>query len=239
MKRIATAAAAAAMTIALTVFSGAAFAGDHNGDGGGDKSGKAAQQQSQPDGKSGGGGDQSKPSKSEGKPESASNQQPQDQQKPQDQGKPQDQQKQQEPADKVYICHATGSASNPYVLIHVSSHALPAHTKHQDGRDIVLGSSPGPCPGASTSGVKGAEHTDTQAQMVSFCDMETVTTGKFETKSADKVVKHELDGKPEEARDIVPTFSYNGQTYSQLWDANGQAIYAAHCNQARRPPRRR
>ena len=102
------------------------------------------------------------------------------------------------------------------MLIHVSSHALPAHTKHQDGRDIVLGSSPGPCPGASTSGVKGAEHTDTSGADGSVPDMETVTTGKFETKSADKVVKHELDGKPEEARDIVPTWAYNGrQTYSQ------------------------
>jgi type IV secretory pathway VirB10-like protein len=50
------------------------------------------------------------------------------------------------PAPKVYICHATGSASNPYVLIHVSSNALPAHTGHQGGRDIVLGSSPGACP---------------------------------------------------------------------------------------------
>ncbi len=49
---------------------------------------------------------------------------------------------------KVYICHATGSATNPYVLIHVSVNALPAHTGHQDGRDIVLGDNAGPCPAA-------------------------------------------------------------------------------------------
>jgi len=47
---------------------------------------------------------------------------------------------------KVYICHSTGSSSNPYVLIHVSVNALPAHTRHHDGKDIVLGSSPGSCP---------------------------------------------------------------------------------------------
>src|SRR5205085_6881517 len=47
---------------------------------------------------------------------------------------------------KVYICHATGSASNPFVLIHVSTNALPAHRSHQNGRDIVLGSKPGSCP---------------------------------------------------------------------------------------------
>ena len=64
------------------------------------------------------------------------------------------------PAAKVYICHATGSASNPYVLIHVSSHALPAHAGHQSGHDIVLGSSPGACPQpATTASVKAAEHT--------------------------------------------------------------------------------
>jgi hypothetical protein len=55
----------------------------------------------------------------------------------------------QKPQGKVYICHATGSATNPYVLIHVSVNALPAHTRHQDGRDIVLGDQPGPCPTAA------------------------------------------------------------------------------------------
>ncbi|HVH51758.1 MAG TPA: hypothetical protein VM690_06405 [Gaiellaceae bacterium] len=76
--------------------------------------------------------------------------------------KPESAPKQSEPAAKVYICHATGSASNPYVLIHVSSHALPAHTGHQDGHDIVLGSSPGACPQpATTQSVKAAEQTQT------------------------------------------------------------------------------
>src|SRR5438552_14935275 len=69
----------------------------------------------------------------------------------QKEAKPESASKPSEPEAKVYICHATGSASNPYVLIHVSSHALKAHTSHQDGRDIVLGASPGPCPGAPTS----------------------------------------------------------------------------------------
>jgi hypothetical protein len=65
------------------------------------------------------------------------------------------------PAPKVYICHATGSASNPYVLIHVSSNALPTH---QNGRDIVLGSSPGACPHPSPvpqeSAVSAATHVE-------------------------------------------------------------------------------
>ncbi|HSX22042.1 MAG TPA: hypothetical protein VLE97_04615, partial [Gaiellaceae bacterium] len=181
MKRIGAAAAMAAMTIVVAALCGVALADDSHGPKP-DKPApppKAAKH------------DESKPAKP-AKSESAS--------------KP-DEQKASEPEAKVYICHATGSAKNPYVLINVSSHALKAHTSHQDGRDIVLGASPGACPGASaTSDVKAAEESK---QLVSFCDMETATTGKFETKDAKEVVKHELDGKPEEARDIVPTFSYN------------------------------
>ena len=52
---------------------------------------------------------------------------------------------------KVYICHATGSATNPYVLIHVSVNAESAHMRHQGGRDIVLGASPGVCPTAHSA----------------------------------------------------------------------------------------
>jgi hypothetical protein len=49
--------------------------------------------------------------------------------------------------EKVTICHATGSETNPYVLITVDAHALKAHTSHQDGRDIV--NPTGPCPGVT------------------------------------------------------------------------------------------
>ena len=40
---------------------------------------------------------------------------------------------------KVSICHATGSVSNPYVLITVSPQAEQAHAKHQDSRDVTPG----------------------------------------------------------------------------------------------------
>jgi len=38
---------------------------------------------------------------------------------------------------KTTICHATGSETNPYVLITIDNHALKAHSKHQDDQDII------------------------------------------------------------------------------------------------------
>ena len=35
------------------------------------------------------------------------------------------------------ICHATGSETNPYVQITVSNNALPAHSRHHGGRDLI------------------------------------------------------------------------------------------------------
>ena len=40
-------------------------------------------------------------------------------------------------AGKTTICHATGSTKNPYVTITISNNAIPAHRRHQDGRDII------------------------------------------------------------------------------------------------------
>jgi hypothetical protein len=39
--------------------------------------------------------------------------------------------------DKVTICHATHSDTNPYVEITISVNALAAHRSHQDGEDII------------------------------------------------------------------------------------------------------
>ena len=66
--------------------------------------------------------------------------------------------------------------------------------------------------------------------------MNSATTGDLETKNASDVAKHEFDGNPEENRDIVPPFTYNGQSYSENWDANGQAIFNAGCKGSTPPP---
>jgi hypothetical protein len=75
-----------------------------------------------------------------------------------------------------------------------------------------------------------------EEQTVTFCDMDSATTGKLETKSVDQMLNHELNGTPEEVRDIIPPFTVNGKTYSQGWDSNGQAIFNAGCNLPQTPP---
>jgi hypothetical protein len=51
-----------------------------------------------------------------------------------------------QPAQKVPICHATGSATNPYVAITVSENAVAAHRSHQDRQDVI----PAPPTGCAT-----------------------------------------------------------------------------------------
>src|SRR4029078_10417721 len=48
---------------------------------------------------------------------------------------------------KTTICHATGSATNPYVTISIPQPAIAAHQRHQDGRDII----PAPAEGCPTA----------------------------------------------------------------------------------------
>lgn len=56
---------------------------------------------------------------------------------------------------KTTICHATGSAKNPYVKITVSNKALKAHRHHHDGRDIIPAPAGGcPKPAAAAKGDK-------------------------------------------------------------------------------------
>lgn len=59
-------------------------------------------------------------------------------------------------AGKTTICHATGSESHPYVRITISDNAVPAHQRHQDGRDIVPAT--GDCPGETARAQTKADH---------------------------------------------------------------------------------
>jgi hypothetical protein len=79
---------------------------------------------------------------------------------------------------KVTICHATGSMSNPYVVITVDVHALKAHASHQDGRDVIPVPSAG-CPAAGTTGTTTTGTTGTTTTGTTTTG--TTTTGTTTT----------------------------------------------------------
>ena len=61
---------------------------------------------------------------------------------------------------KVGICHATGSATNPFVFVEVSNNAVKAHEHHHDGADIIGVAGPRDCP-AGQEAVAGEQATNT------------------------------------------------------------------------------
>ncbi|MES1246231.1 MAG: hypothetical protein ABUS54_00990 [Actinomycetota bacterium] len=109
-------------------------------------------------------------------------------------------------SDKVTICHATGSASHPYLEITVDAHAL--KHGHTTAKGDIIPAPAGGCPAATPPVVP----------TVSFCE-----NGTLMTAPATVVVASKLNG-----TDIVPPFTFNGQTYSANWPA-GEATFDNHC----------
>lgn len=73
------------------------------------------------------------------------------------------------PDDKITICHATGSASNPYVEITISENGLKGHNAQgvHDG-DIVPAPAKG-CPGADDGNHDGDDDHGSEAKKVTIC----------------------------------------------------------------------
>ena len=70
-------------------------------------------------------------------------------------------------ANKVLLCHKTGSAENPYVLINISENGVNhGHSKHAG--DIIPAPADG-CPGTSISNGDGEEDEDTNGNKISIC----------------------------------------------------------------------
>ncbi len=52
--------------------------------------------------------------------------------------------------DKVTICHATGSETNPFVVITISVNGLNGHDDHQNGEDVIPAPESGDCASEAT-----------------------------------------------------------------------------------------
>lgn len=78
-----------------------------------------------------------------------------------------------DPADRVTICHATGSSTNPYVSVTASGNGIySGHIAHQHGNDIIPQFTIASGPHAGTYGPQGD-----QSILANGCQVVTPPTG--------------------------------------------------------------
>ena len=80
--------------------------------------------------------------------------------------------------EKVTICHATGSSTNPYVVITISENAVPAHQRHQGREDIIpatIGCVPPPVPVDVCPNIAGNQATVPAGMVIDPVTLDCVT----------------------------------------------------------------
>lgn len=148
------------------------------------------------------------------------------------------------------ICHATGSATNPYVVISPSvAGVFNGHlgADHQAGEDII--------PPFTFNGEVYSQNWDAEGQAIveadcqlppgaspptglppgqehhTICHATGSATNPYVliSPSIEGVYNGHLGVDHQDGRDIIPPFTYNGTVYSQNWDAEHQAILNLGC----------
>ena len=163
---------------------------------------------------------------------------------------------------RITICHATSSATNPYVRITVAPEAIytQGHDQHQDGRDIIPPFSYVNNQGATITYLGKNWDSESQAILNNGCKQPKPFTGPITPSSKNvKVTLCHREGGPQyvritiawqaalnghdaqHAKDIIPPFEYvEGGATKQFpgknWDATGQAIFEAGCIVPPNPP---
>ncbi len=141
---------------------------------------------------------------------------------------------------KVTICPSTGSAHHPYVMINVDEHAIPAHERHHDGRDIIPAPADG-CPAAADDDDGVAEFDDAAGAHDSLGDRRAVVAravARAEIADA-HAVGDELEGRmpPRQARVGEGDVDVDAAADDQRAGAQGNpttAVGAVHDDQPQR-----
>ena len=132
--------------------------------------------------------------------------------------------------------HKTACAGHEVDVHALKSHASkcgstgPQVEKKQSGEEHKPATAPAPTPApAPVTQSKSAGVSSSARAHVTICHATGSSTNPYVriSPSAAGVFHGHLGH--QDGRDIVPPFVWNGQTYSENWDANGQAIWNAGC----------
>lgn len=161
------------------------------------------------------------------------------------------------PQPKVTICHATASASNPYVVITVAPEAVitKGHDQHQDRRDIIppfdyvksgktltyaglnwdaRGRAIYAAGCATPQSAPQQQILDPPpASKVTICHATASASNPYvEITVAPDAIFRQGHDQHQDRRDIIPPFSYEGGSYPGLnWDSAGREILGNSCQE--------
>jgi hypothetical protein len=156
-------------------------------------------------------------------------------------------------ADKITICHATGSATNPYVEITVSLNALKGHagSDHQNGEDIIPVNSGDVLPGGQNldkmawldagcrapGGPPVTQPPTHENRKITICHATGSATNPFVVITVDlNALNGHAGASHQNGEDIIPPNSGDIVPGGQNWTAEGQAIFNNNCVRAAAPP---
>ncbi|WP_181365232.1 hypothetical protein, partial [Arthrobacter sp. HMWF013] len=154
---------------------------------------------------------------------------------------------------KITICHATGSATNPYVSVTMDVHALDAHVGHQHEEDIIPANDGKVLPGGQNLDKAGIWNAGCSApggpgngngngngndgHKITICHATGSEKNPYVVVTIDlHGLNGHANGNHQLTEDIIPPNSGKVLPGGQNWTDSGKAIYNNGCEGAVVPP---
>lgn len=151
------------------------------------------------------------------------------------------------PPEQITLCHATGSATNPYVPVTIDLHALSGHVGHQHEEDIIPANGGKILPEGQNLGkvdiwnagcaVPGGPPNGNGGHKITICHATGSSTNPFVVITVDL---HALNGHAgsghQNGEDIIPPNNGTIVPAGQNWTAEGQATFNNGCVPTTVPP---
>jgi hypothetical protein len=151
------------------------------------------------------------------------------------------------PPEQITLCHATGSATNPYVPVTIDLNGLNGHVGHQHDEDIIPANDGNILPAGQNldkvdiwnagCAVPGGPPNGNGDHKITICHATGSTTNPFVVITVDL---HALNGHAgsghQNGEDIIPPNNGTVVPAGQNWTAEGQATFNNDCVPTTVPP---